>query len=82
MEETGLGTFDAAGRLDRLTGITTDVTDRETAEAEVAYLASFPKLNPNPIVEADPDGQVRFCNPALRHSCSRISRSAGRTTHG
>ena len=23
-----------------------------------------PSRNPNPIVEADPDGQVRFCNPA------------------
>ena len=63
LEETGLGTFDAAGRLDRLTGITTDVTDREKAAAEVVYLATFPKCNPNPIVEADPDGQVRFCNP-------------------
>ena len=64
LEETGLGTFDAAGRLNRLTGITTDVTDREKAAAEVAYLATFPNRNPNPIIEADPDGQVRFCNTA------------------
>ena len=64
LEETGLGTFDAAGRLDRLTGITTDVTDREKAAAEVSYLATFPNRNPNPIIEADPDGQVRFCNTA------------------
>ena len=63
LEETGLGSFDVAGRLNRLTGITTDVTDREKAEAEMAYLASFPRLNPNPIVEADRDGHVRFCNP-------------------
>ena len=64
LEETGLGTFDAAGRLNRLTGITTDVTDREKAAAEMVYLATFPNRNPNPIIEADPDGQVRFCNTA------------------
>ena len=63
LEEIGLGSFDVAGRLNRLTGISTDVTDRETSEAEMAYLASFPRLNPNPIVEADLDGHVRFCNP-------------------
>jgi PAS domain S-box-containing protein len=63
LEETGLGSFDAAGRLNRLTGITTDVTDREKAETEMAYLATFPKLNPNPIIEANLDGHVLFCNP-------------------
>ena len=63
LEETGLGSFDVAGRLMRLTGISTDVTGRETAEAEMAYLATFPRLNPNPIVEADRNGHVRFCNP-------------------
>ena len=68
LEETGLGTFDAAGRLNRLTGITTDVTDREKAAAEVSYLATFPNRNPNPIIEADPDGQVRFCNTAAAES--------------
>jgi PAS domain S-box-containing protein len=64
LEETGRGTFDVAGRLAHLTGITTDVTDREKAQAETSYLATFPSLNPNPIVEADPDGHVRFRNPA------------------
>ena len=31
---------------------------------ELAYVASFPEHNPNPIVEADMEGRVRYTNPA------------------
>jgi two-component system CheB/CheR fusion protein len=31
---------------------------------ELAYVASFPEYNPNPIVEADLEGRVRYANPA------------------
>jgi len=64
LEETGLGFFDADKRLSGLTGISTDVTGREKAQEEIAYLATFPKFNPNPIAETDLDGHVRFCNPS------------------
>ena len=33
-------------------------------EAELSHLASFPQLNPNPVVEVDPAGQVHYSNPA------------------
>ena len=52
------GTF--AGSM----GMLTDISERKAAEAELAHLASFPRLNPNPIVEVDQAGRVRFCNPA------------------
>jgi PAS domain S-box-containing protein len=64
LQEAGIGFFDAAQRLSLLTGISTDVTEREQSREEIVYLASFPRLNPNPIVEADLDGQTRFCNPS------------------
>jgi two-component system CheB/CheR fusion protein len=32
--------------------------------SELAYVASFPEHNPNPIVEADMEGRVRYANPA------------------
>jgi PAS domain S-box-containing protein len=38
--------------------------ERAAAAAELAYLASFPGLNPHPVAEVDLDGKVRFCNPA------------------
>ena len=63
LEETGIGFFDAEQRLSLLSGISTDVTERETSRERIIHLASFPRLNPNPITEVDLDGQVRFCNP-------------------
>jgi PAS domain S-box-containing protein len=41
-----------------------DITEREQAQARMKYLASFPMLNPRPIVEVDVAGNVQFCNPA------------------
>ena len=36
--------------------------DRRMARREAERFASFPKLNPNPVLETDLDGQVTFCN--------------------
>ncbi len=41
-----------------------DVTARKATEQEMARLASFPELNPNPVLEIDFNGGVRYCNPA------------------
>ena len=37
---------------------------KEKIEARIARLASFPELNPNPIVEVDLTGQVQYLNPS------------------
>ena len=37
--------------------------ERRQAEAETKRLASFPMLNPRPVVESDMAGHVHFCNP-------------------
>ena len=39
-----------------------DITERERAEREIEHLASFPRLNPSPILEIDQGGLVTFCN--------------------
>ncbi len=44
--------------------ILTDITERKQMELELAQLASFPQLNPDPVVEVDPAGQVHYSNPA------------------
>ncbi|MBI5896587.1 MAG: PAS domain-containing protein [Desulfobacterales bacterium] len=41
-----------------------DITARRQAEAETRRLASFPMLNPRPVVEVDVAGRVHYCNPS------------------
>src|SRR4030065_1387169 len=41
-----------------------DVTKQKFAEDEVKRCASFPQLNPNPILEVDSSGTIVFCNAA------------------
>ena len=39
-----------------------DVTEHKKAEEKIEHLASFPELNPNPVIETDLQGQIIFCN--------------------
>ncbi|MFZ2949040.1 MAG: PAS domain-containing sensor histidine kinase, partial [Desulfuromonadaceae bacterium] len=35
-----------------------------TNEGRISHLASFPQLNPNPVLEVDRAGEIVYCNPA------------------
>ncbi|MGA2463408.1 MAG: MASE3 domain-containing protein [Thermodesulfobacteriota bacterium] len=43
-----------------------DITDRKKMEKMLAQLASFPELNPNPIVEVDLFGSIHYLNSAAK----------------
>jgi PAS domain S-box-containing protein len=62
----GRGFYDDQGKPVRMHGITMDITERKLAEAEIQRLASFPLMNPNPVLELDATGQMTFCNPAAK----------------
>ncbi len=51
---------------DGISALASDITERKNAEEETARLASFPTLNPNPIVEIDIHGNVEYVNPAAK----------------
>ena len=67
---------DEEGRLTNFVGVQNDVTERVRAKEELSRLASFPELNPNPVVEIDPDGNLTYANPAAEELFSGI-RTAG-----
>lgn len=43
-----------------------DISEQESMKEELERLASFPMINPNPIVEVDLEGRVHFLNPAAQ----------------
>lgn len=43
-----------------------EIEERKKAEAEQAHLASFPALNPNPVLELDSSGRLVYINNAAR----------------
>ncbi len=43
-----------------------DIAERKKAEEEITRLASFPTLNPNPVLEMDFDGKIEYVNPAAK----------------
>jgi PAS domain S-box-containing protein len=55
---------DASDNIIGSISIVHDITDYKRMEEELAHLASFPQLNPNPIVEVDPEGCLHYLNNA------------------
>lgn len=50
-----------------------DITERKHAAAKAAWLASFPELNPYPVVEVDLDGRLHYLNPAAENMFPGLS---------
>lgn len=45
--------------------VISDITERKHTQEKITHLASFPELNPNPIIEISARGEVIYSNPAL-----------------
>ncbi len=43
-----------------------DITERRQTERQIEHLASFPELNPDPVLEVDFSGAVTYCNPVAK----------------
>ena len=64
--ERGEVMFGTAGNPVRMIGTVLDITERKQMEEHNQHLASFPQLNPNPVIELSSSGQVKYRNPAAQ----------------
>ena len=52
------------GKAGDITTMIMDITEHKKAEEKIDHLASFPQLNPDPVIEADLKGEVIYYNAA------------------
>jgi PAS domain S-box-containing protein len=57
--------------------VVNDITKLKHAEEKVKFLATFPQLNPSPVMEVDVSGAVTFANPATQKILDSLGMDAG-----
>jgi two-component system cell cycle sensor histidine kinase/response regulator CckA len=60
------------GKVNYISGVFFDITAQKRTEAEVERLASFPQLNPNPVLEVNSAGTLTYVNPATTEVLQRL----------
>jgi PAS domain S-box-containing protein len=55
---------DTDGCISHYIAIKQDITERKRAELEIQRQASFPRSNPNPVLELSATGEINYCNEA------------------
>ena len=68
---------DDEGRVVAILEISQDITAQKQIEEEIHRLASFPLLNPHPVLEADEKGKVTYANPAARQVADKLRLDEG-----
>lgn len=58
--------FDKQGRLLGSIHIVSDVTNLRKMHDKIKWLACFPEMNPNPVIEVDIKGNITYANPAAK----------------
>ncbi len=70
----------ADNRIEGVVVTYNDVTELKRAEERALHLASFPQLNPNPIIEVDASGKVIFANPGTESILQSLGMDKGEVT--
>ena len=61
-----------SGQTPRHYIIITDATERKQAEERIVWLATFPEMNPDPVLEVDVSGRVTYWNSAVTECLKRL----------
>ena len=64
IDDSGAPIRDADGKTTGVVLVFRDITERKRAEEMTEHLASYPQLNPSPVIEVDVSGGITFANPS------------------
>jgi PAS domain S-box-containing protein len=63
---------DDAGKPVRILAVGRDITERKRLENQIRRLASIPQLDPEPVIEVNPNREILFANPACRNLLAKL----------
>jgi PAS domain S-box-containing protein len=63
IDDSGAPIRDGGGTTMGVVLVFRDISERKQAEERTVRLASYPQLNPNPVMEVDASGEITFSNP-------------------
>ena len=72
IDDSGAPIRDADGAIMGVVLVFRDITQRKADEERIIHLASFPEINPNPVLEIGLSGAVTFCNPAAERALKNL----------
>ena len=72
IDDSGAPIRDADGRTAGVVLVFRDISERKADEERMRRLASFPELNPNPVLEVNLTGEITFCNPATERFLAEL----------
>ncbi|MEN6587053.1 MAG: EAL domain-containing protein [Sulfuricella sp.] len=81
IEATGKGAFSyliKPYQMEDLLLIIRHAMERRQAQEEIQRLASYARLNPNPVIEVDSGGNVTYLNPAAQKHFPELTSSASK----
>ncbi|HTA30693.1 MAG TPA: PAS domain S-box protein, partial [Candidatus Cybelea sp.] len=73
-------TVNGEGGVLGASGSITDITERKQAETEIQKLAAFPRVNPNPVLEFDSEGNITYFNDAAQELAKALGHSHPKDT--
>lgn len=68
-------TLNNDGSILGTSGSLTDITERKQAETQIQKLAAFPRVNPNPVLEFDAEGNVTYFNDAAQAMATALGKT-------
>lgn len=63
------------GHIIGASGSISDITERHLAEIRIQQLAAFPRVNPNPVLELNAEGELTYANDAAREMAKALGQS-------